>query len=187
MSFVSYPISEFLLFFIRLVLFFVALISWVAFSLLCSCTRYASTWFAYLDSSSVCFFSVWLWPHNLYLSRMKNQEGHWGYCWCPWVERTAWCEDNNMTIWKGHMRRVPGIIYSGVYHAYKRQRKQQEKKKTCEHGLLPAGLVASVIFYFPIFCTNVSSAAFIRRRRNQVSRASSFLRPRCYFTPYLVM
>ena len=25
---------------------------------------------------------------------MKNQEGHWGYCWCRWVERTAQCEDN---------------------------------------------------------------------------------------------
>ena len=26
---------------------------------------------------------------------MKEQEGHWGYCWCRWVERTVWCEDNN--------------------------------------------------------------------------------------------
>ena len=27
----------------------------------------------------------------LYLSRMQNQEGHWGYCssWCRWVERTV--------------------------------------------------------------------------------------------------
>ena len=30
---------------------------------------------------SVWFFSHCLWPHNLYLSRMKNQEGRWGYCW----------------------------------------------------------------------------------------------------------
>ena len=51
--------------------------------LLCSRTRYASTWFAYLDSSA-CGFSLshCLWPHNLYLSRMKKQEGHWGHCWC---------------------------------------------------------------------------------------------------------
>ena len=26
---------------------------------------------------------------------MKNQKGHWGYCWCPWVEWTVQCEDNN--------------------------------------------------------------------------------------------
>ena len=39
--------------------------------------------------SDVWFFSVSLWPQNLYLSRMKNQEGHWGYCWCRWVERTV--------------------------------------------------------------------------------------------------
>ena len=39
---------------------------------------------------NVKFFSVSLWPQNLYLSTMKNQEGHWGYCWirCRWVERT---------------------------------------------------------------------------------------------------
>ena len=24
-----------------------------------------------------------------YLSRMKNQEGYWGYCWCLWVEKTV--------------------------------------------------------------------------------------------------
>ena len=55
---------------------FVALISRVAFFLLCSRTRYASTWFAYLDSSAFGFsLSHCLWPHNLYLSRM-NQEGH---------------------------------------------------------------------------------------------------------------
>ena len=43
-------------------------------------------------------FFLWphcLWPHNLYLSRLKNQEGHWGYYWCRWVERTVYCEDNN--------------------------------------------------------------------------------------------
>ena len=25
---------------------------------------------------------------------MKNQEGHWGCCWCRWVEKTVWCEHN---------------------------------------------------------------------------------------------
>ena len=56
----------------------------------CSRTRYASTWFAYLDSLARFGFSLshCLWPQNLYLSTMKNQEGHWGYCWCRWVERT---------------------------------------------------------------------------------------------------
>ena len=75
--------------FIRLVfVFFVALISGGIF-LLCSRTLYASTWFAYLDSLARLGFSLshCLWPQNLYLSTMKNQEGHWGYCWCRWVER----------------------------------------------------------------------------------------------------
>ena len=37
--------------------------------LLCSSTRYASTWFAYLDSLATSGFSLshCLWPHNLYL------------------------------------------------------------------------------------------------------------------------
>ena len=56
----------------------------------CSRTRYASTWFAYLESLAFGFsLSHCLWPHNLYLSRMKNQEGHCGYWWCRWVERTV--------------------------------------------------------------------------------------------------
>ena len=46
----------------------------------CSRTRYASTWFAYLDSLAFGF-SLSHWPQNLYLSRMKNQQGHWGYRW----------------------------------------------------------------------------------------------------------
>ena len=29
----------------------------------------------------VWFLCLSLWPNNLYFSRMKNQEGHWGYCW----------------------------------------------------------------------------------------------------------
>ena len=35
------------------------------------------------------FLCFSLWPHNLYLSGMKNQDGHyyWVYCWCRWVER----------------------------------------------------------------------------------------------------
>ena len=64
-SFVPYPISEFFVFvhLLRSSIFFVALISRVAFFLLCSRTR----WFAYLDSLAD-------------ISRMKNQDGHWGYC-----------------------------------------------------------------------------------------------------------
>ena len=76
--------------FICLAFFFVPLISWVAFFLLCSRTRYASTWFTYLEPVAFGFsLSHRLWPHNLYLSRKENQEGHWGYCWCRWVERTV--------------------------------------------------------------------------------------------------
>ena len=49
-------------------------------------TRYARTSFAYVpwSFSDAWFFSVSLSDHrqNLYRSRMKNQEGHWGYCWC---------------------------------------------------------------------------------------------------------
>ena len=89
----------FLFFYSSGIIFFVALISRVVFFLLCSRTRYASTWFAYLDSLALGFsLSHCLWPQNLYLSRMKNQEGYWGYCWCRWVERTVSCEDNN-NIW----------------------------------------------------------------------------------------
>ena len=69
-------------------IFLVALISRVAFSLLCSRTRYASTWFAYVDSLAFGF-SLTVWPHDFYLSRINNQEGHWVYCWCRWVERTV--------------------------------------------------------------------------------------------------
>ena len=67
--------------FIRLVCFFRSSYFGWRF-LLCSRTRYASTWFAYLDSLARLGFSLspCLWPQNLYLSTMKNQEGHWGYC-----------------------------------------------------------------------------------------------------------
>ena len=57
------------LFLFFLVFFSVALISWVFFFLLCSRIRYASTWFAYLDSLAFGFSLFYcLWPHNLYLS-----------------------------------------------------------------------------------------------------------------------
>ena len=63
----------------------VVLIYWVAFSLSCR-TRCVSTWFAYIDYFAICFFlSHSVWPHNLYLSRMKNPDGHWVYCWCDVV------------------------------------------------------------------------------------------------------
>ena len=26
---------------------------------------------------------------------MENQDGHWVYSWCRWVERTDSCEDNS--------------------------------------------------------------------------------------------
>ena len=56
--------------------------------LLCSRTRYASTWFAYL--ASLAFdFSLSPCDHRICVYRMKIQEGHWGYCWCRWVERAV--------------------------------------------------------------------------------------------------
>ena len=70
-----------------IVLFLLVYYFWVASSLLCSRTRYASTWFAYLDYFAFVFSLPHCLTTNLYLSRMKNQEGHWGYCWCRWVER----------------------------------------------------------------------------------------------------
>ena len=49
------PSRNSLVFFIRPAFFFVGLISRVAFLLLCYRTRYASTWFAYLDSLAFGF------------------------------------------------------------------------------------------------------------------------------------
>ena len=92
-----------ILFFIRVVVFLFffrsSYFSGGVFFLLCSRTRYASTWFAYLDSLAFVFsLSHCMLPHNWYLSRMKNQEGHWGYCWCRWEETTVYCENNNIVI-----------------------------------------------------------------------------------------
>ena len=92
--FCNLPHLGILLFFIRLVFFFRSSYFSGGVFLLCSRTRYASTWFAYLDSLAFGF-SLTVWTQNLYLSRVKNKEGHWGYCWCRWVERTVWCENNN--------------------------------------------------------------------------------------------
>ena len=87
MSFVPYPISVFF-FFIRSSYF-----SGGVFLLLCSRTRYASTWFAYLDSLALVFLWITVCDHRICISRMKNQEEHWGYRRCRWVERTVLCED----------------------------------------------------------------------------------------------
>ena len=53
-------------------------------------TRYVSISLAlpWLIAVVLFFLRLSLWPHNLYLSRMKNQHGHWVY-WCRWVERTV--------------------------------------------------------------------------------------------------
>ena len=60
--------------------------------LLCSRTQYVRTWFADLGS----FWDFWfcsylncLWTPHLFLPRMKNQDGHWVYCWWRWVEMVA--------------------------------------------------------------------------------------------------
>ena len=65
---------------------------------LCSRTRYVSISLALpINLRLFCFgFSLFhsLWPQNLYLSRIRNQETHWVY-WCGWVERTG-------LMWRQH-------------------------------------------------------------------------------------
>ena len=72
---------------------YVALVSRVAFFLLRSRTRYASTWFAYSYVPWLfkrrLFLCLTICDHKICISTMKNQEGHWVYCWCRWVERTV--------------------------------------------------------------------------------------------------
>ena len=82
-SFVTCLISEFTCFYSFRILF-VVLISRVVV-LLCSRTRYVTTWFAYLDSFAalvslcliVCDHIIRTW----YLIGVKKQEGHYVYCW----------------------------------------------------------------------------------------------------------
>ena len=83
--------------------FFVALIFPVTFIFLfCYSIRYASIWFSYLESFAFAFsLSHCLWPQSFYLSRMNDQERHWGYGWCRWVERTVEWEDNNINMHRG--------------------------------------------------------------------------------------
>ena len=75
--YVPYPISEFFSVVIRLVFFFrSSYFSGGVFFLLCSRARYASTWFAYLDSLAFGF-SLYhcLWPLNYYLSESRRTLG----------------------------------------------------------------------------------------------------------------
>ena len=76
-------------------------------------TRYASISLAlpWLIAVVFGFPRLSLWPQNLYISRMKNQHGHWVY-WC-WVQRAVPCEDNahkyRMVDMGGAIRsRLPG-------------------------------------------------------------------------------
>ena len=85
--------------------------------MLCSRTRYVSTWFAsYLGSFATLFFlsclTAVLWPQNFHLSRMKNQEGHWGYCSCRWVERTTVTEEPATYNIPPGTTKVPGTPYN---------------------------------------------------------------------------
>ena len=54
------------------------------------------------------FLCLSLWPHNLYLSGMKNQHRH-GVYWCRWVERTVSWEDITHISWLG------GLLVGGWY------------------------------------------------------------------------
>ena len=51
---------------------------------------------------------------------MKNQEGHWGYCCCRWVERTVQCEDNNNNFVYGVIRvlLINGKTREGLVSCY---------------------------------------------------------------------
>ena len=90
--------------------FFVALFSRMAFcfvvlsypvrSHLMYLPRFFSVWFFYVSLSEhrVCMSLGW-----------RIKEGHRGYCWCRWVERTCWFEDNNMVRMKNEGR-APGVL-----------------------------------------------------------------------------
>ena len=100
---------------------------WWRFFLLRSRTRYASTWFAYLDSLATFGFSLSHCDHRICIreSRMKNQEGHWGYCWC-WVARTVWCEYvPGTTTMCVICINIIHIIHPKRAHIIRRQRRQQ--------------------------------------------------------------
>ena len=90
---------------------FVIYFSWFLFSwlacLLCSRTRYVCILFPTLIDEFALF--CLLCPHNLYLSRMKNQDGHRVHRWCRWVERTVKCEDNNNDNNNNHSLLCPSI------------------------------------------------------------------------------
>ena len=116
------PHLAIILLFIRF-FFFVALISRVAFFLLCSRTRYANTWMPTLNLQRLVFLcSHCLWPQIWYLSRMKNQEGHWGYCWwCRWVERTVYVKTtiSGTTKIDNVLPGYTGMIYRDIYARHK--------------------------------------------------------------------
>ena len=67
---------------------FLIFVVWLVLS--CCRTRYASISLAlpWLIAVVLVLLCLNLWPHNLYLFRMKNQHGHWVY-WCRWVERAV--------------------------------------------------------------------------------------------------
>ena len=72
--------------------------------LLCSRARYASISLPLPRSIGIVWFTLFLSmsPHHLYVSRMKNQHGHWVYS-CRRVELTVYCEDNTrVTQWPAH-------------------------------------------------------------------------------------
>ena len=75
----------------------------MAFFLLCSRTRYASAWFAYLDSWEFGFSLSDCCDHRICISRMKNQEGHWRHCWChQWVRRKNGLMWKQQQLWPGN-------------------------------------------------------------------------------------
>ena len=75
--------------FVWFLLFFVALISAGVFF---GCALVPGTLALDLPTSifyrGLIFLCLTVCDHRICISTMKNQEGHWGYCWCRWVERT---------------------------------------------------------------------------------------------------
>ena len=163
-------------FFIRLVFFFCSSFFSGGVFLLCSRTRYASTWFAYLDSLATFSFSLTVWPQNLYLSRIKNQEGHWGYRWCRWVEKTVSCENNNNNNIVDPRRNFSCTRYVWIQH------RLCHKKADILLSCWPTTAVGLILtlrkgfFHTKISINNRSRLSYIRpRKKKKIGSSFKFL------------
>ena len=84
-------------FFSLFVLIFIVVLVWIV--LMCSRTRYASISLAFTLINwgfALFFLSHCLWAQNWYLSRMKNQLGHWVYT--DVGQKKVWYEANTHMV-----------------------------------------------------------------------------------------